>query len=293
MRVERILVATDFSAAGERAVTAGVRWAQRERAALRLLHVAPGRRLIGGLLGSRRLAIEVASAAKSALAELTAGVDPERELEISSALVTGAASREIARAAVEFDADLVVVGVRGEHEHGAPGLGGTAAKLVDRLERPLLLARNPAPPASAPVVIAGVDLGPTSRAVVGWALRAAAGGTLHVVHVYELPYAGRLAAYGFSSAALGVYSEREQADRERALAALLVPAAGAADVRIEHVVERGRAASLLAAHRARRHAGTIVVGRHRRGVRSPAGFASVCRDVAQFAPCDVLVVPPQ
>jgi universal stress protein E len=291
MRFERILVATDFSPAGERAVAAGVRWAQRERAALRLVHVAPSRRLVGGPFGSRRLATDVAIAAKAALAQVTSRVDPDRALEVSSALVSGSASRAIARAAAEFDADLVVIGARGEHEsHAGPGLGGTAAKLVDRFERALLLARSPAPD-GPPVVVAGVDLGPASRAVIGWGLHAAAGGTLHVVHVYELPYAGRLAAYGFSAAALGVYSEHEQSDRERALAALLVPAAGAADVRVERVVERGRAAALLAAHRARLHAQSIVVGRHRRGARSPAGFASVSRDVAQFAPCDVLLVP--
>jgi len=41
MKLARILVATDFSAAGQRAVRLAAIWAARRRAALRIVHVTP------------------------------------------------------------------------------------------------------------------------------------------------------------------------------------------------------------------------------------------------------------
>jgi len=49
MNVERVLVATDFSLAGDRAVQAAADWARREKAALRIVHVAPSARRLAGL----------------------------------------------------------------------------------------------------------------------------------------------------------------------------------------------------------------------------------------------------
>ena len=49
MKVERVLVATDFSAAGQRAVQTAADWARREKAALRIVHVAPSARRLAGL----------------------------------------------------------------------------------------------------------------------------------------------------------------------------------------------------------------------------------------------------
>ena len=131
MKVERVLVATDFSAAGQRAVQTAADWARREKAALRIVHVAPSARRLAGLWRtSTRDMHAVHRQAAAALGRLAEAIDPARQLDLSTGLITGPAARQIARAAVEYQADLLVVGAHGEHETttGQPGLGGTATK---------------------------------------------------------------------------------------------------------------------------------------------------------------------
>lgn len=112
MKVDRVLVATDLSAAGNRAV---------------------------------QLAVDVARREKVALSRLAGAVDPARQLELSTGVVTGPAARKIAHATSEYRADMLVIGAHGEHETttGQPGLGGTATKLVRAAPCALRLVRLP------------------------------------------------------------------------------------------------------------------------------------------------------
>jgi nucleotide-binding universal stress UspA family protein len=131
--IERVLVATDFSAAGDRAVQAAANIARREKAALRILHVAPSRRLLAGFWRSNSPALRaVHRQAAITLGRVAESIDPSHQLELSTGVVTGPASRRIARAATDYRADLLVAGAHGENElsTGQPGLGGTALKLV-------------------------------------------------------------------------------------------------------------------------------------------------------------------
>jgi len=194
MSIARILAATDFSPAGDRAVRAGVAIAHRERAALRIVHAAPPRRWVAGFWGMKDPLIDAAySQAGAALQRVASTLAEPHELDVSTGLVTGVASRAITRAAGEFRADLIVVGARGEHETAThhPGLGGTAGKLVAGTPMPLLLVRNEQA-GNPDTVLAAIDLSPSSAAVMEWARMCAASGRLHVFHAYEVPFAARL-----------------------------------------------------------------------------------------------------
>jgi nucleotide-binding universal stress UspA family protein len=292
MKVERVLVATDFSAAGQRAVQTAAEWARREDAALRIVHAAPtARRLAGLWRTSMRDVHAVHRQAADALRQVVEAIDPARRLDVSTGLVTGPAARQVARAAVDYRADLLVIGARGEHETttGQPGLGGTAIKLVGATAVPLLLARHA--PAAPPKVLAAVDLTDVSSAVLQWASRCAVGGQLHVFHAYEVPFASRLEAYGVAAGTLDVYTADENEKHDWQLTSLIASTCPGREV--HRITERGDAASRLLVHVQRLAPTVLVLGKHssRPGRPVSTAYGSVCRHAAFFSPTDVLIVP--
>jgi len=294
MKVSRILVATDVSVAGNRAVTAAAERARAASAALRIVHVAPSRRMLAGLWGSSTSAMhDVQRQAAVALRHLADSIDPARQLELSTGVVTGPATRKIISAVSDYGADLLVIGAHGEQEMtiGQPGLGGTANKLVTAASCPLWLVRKPLQDVPTDGVIAAVDLGELSVSVLQWAAWHAAGSQLHVLHAYDVPFASRLETYGFSTGTLDVYTEAEQERLDRELGTLI--AAADCDSSVERIIERGDAASRLFAQIRRLKPAVVVVGKHgvtRRRIANTK-FGSVCRYAAFFSPTDVLIVP--
>ena len=194
--IKRVLAATDFSPAGQRAVDAAAHWARQARAQLRIVHVAPPQGWLGGLWGVDSAAGETIDRhAANALKEVAAHADPQRTIELSTGVLHGAAAKSIARAARDYEADLIVVGARGERDASGEGdLGGTSTKLLASAPAPLLLVRR-ARATLAAGVIAAVDLSPRSSAVLEWGHLAAAESHLYVYHVYDIPFAARLEAF--------------------------------------------------------------------------------------------------
>jgi nucleotide-binding universal stress UspA family protein len=288
--IERVLVATDFSPAGQNAVEVGAEWARRARAQLRIIHVAPPKRWVGGLWALHSSTGHTIDwHAANALKEAAQRADPERTIELSTGVLRGAAARSIARAARDYEADLIVVGARGEHETEGGVLGGTSTKLLEAAPAPLLLIRRSRTDRAIGVV-AALDLAPRSQAVLEWAHFAAAERHLFAYHVYDVPFAARLDAYGFAASAIDVYSNQAQAEREADLAALV--ASVARDGVTTRVVERGDPGVLLGRYLESVRPSLVVVGRHVKAARStPASkVGSVSRYVANSAAADVLVV---
>lgn len=293
MDISRVLVATDFSAAGHRAVQVAADCARREAAALRILHVMPSRRQLAGFWRSSASALNHVSAqAGIALRRLAESIDPTRRLELSTGLVIGRAAGKIAAAAREYRADLLVIGAHGENETttGQPGLGGTATKLVASAPCSLWLARQP--PRSGPrTVLAAVDLGELSVPVLRWAASQAQGGTLHVIHAYEVPFASRLETYGFAPRTLDVYTGDEQERLEQRLLDVIDEADCGPNT--HRTIARGDAASMLFAQIHQVQPGLVVLGKHGETRRRTANtkFGSVCHHTAFFSPTDILIVP--
>jgi nucleotide-binding universal stress UspA family protein len=292
MDLRRILVATDFSAAGQRAVRLAAAWAARHRAALRIVHVTPPTRWLTGVWGQSRAALRgIRSQASAALAHAAQECDPARALEVSTGLLSGKASKEILKAAASFDCDLLVIGARGGGAlaDAEAGLGGTAARLLDRSERPLLLARRD-DGAVVERVLAAVDLSPLSRAVIAAARTCAQGESLQVFHAYSVPFAERLQSYGYSDETLGVYSGDEEARRTAQVAELIADDHG---LQSQCIIVRGDAARRLLEHIRASAPTLVVVGQHRRSARRPgqSSSLSVAHYVATYARSNVLVVP--
>jgi nucleotide-binding universal stress UspA family protein len=255
----------------------------------------PPRRWLTGRWGSDPETVSaVHRRAGAALKRLAETLDPSRQIELSTGLVSGAASVEIGRAARQFGADLLVIGARGEHEvrRGKSALGGTALKLLSRTAVPMVLVRVPA--AEAPrSVLAAVDLSPVSNIILTWASTlVAADGRIDVLHAFEAPFAARLNAYGIARESIELYADEEQSQRERELNTMI--AAAGATVAVQGTVERGDPIDRLFERIHQLEPNLIVLGKHtkRPDRRSSDRAGSVSRHMAFFAPANVLIVPP-
>ncbi len=294
MKLERILVATDFSAAGSHALAEATAWARRYRSALHVVHVVPPKRWFHGLFGSDDSLHEAACAhAAKSLKSITASIDTAQIPQITTGVIEGTAARAISHAALESGSDLLVIGVRGEHRQQADwlGLGGTAAKLMHAPAVPtLLVRRESATPQS--VVLAPVDLTPGSDAVLQWAFHSCQGGELHILHVYEVPFSGRLRSYGVAESAIDIYATDEHARRTRELTDLISRSNPPSSLNILPDIERVDSSAGLLEH-VRRFAGsTLVLGKHRSEAdRTAPNYNGVCDYAARFCPTNVLIVP--
>jgi nucleotide-binding universal stress UspA family protein len=107
--------------------------------------------------------------------------------------IVGDPARELVSAASALGCDLIVVGSRGLGWLTAKLLGSVSEAVVNNADRPVLVAkyridREPGPPPSPwGVMVAAVDLSPTSRLVLEAArgLSKATGSRVVVVHVSE------------------------------------------------------------------------------------------------------------
>jgi nucleotide-binding universal stress UspA family protein len=291
IKIERILVATDFSKAGQRAVDVAAEWARATASQLRLVHVTPPKRWIGAAWGLEPSVVDtIERHASTALKQTADRADPGRVIELSTAVLAGSAARSIARAARDYRADLLIVGARGERDaNGEPILGGTSAKLLATSDIPLLLVRRPHRDPVAGVV-AGVDLSPHSSAVLEWAHFAAGGRHLFAFHAYDVPFAARLEAYGLSPTAIDVYSEQARSKCDAELAALTASIARTGVT--SRAVERGEPAVLLRRYIESMTPSLVVLGKHGRGAHASRARAvgNTCRFVASSVAADVLVV---
>jgi nucleotide-binding universal stress UspA family protein len=294
MKVVRILAATDFSPAGDRAVAEAARIARQEHAELRVIHVAPPKSVLGQSWGiPEQRTRGIYRQATEALQQVAARIDPRRESAVSTGLCVGRAGRKVLEAAREFSADLLVIGARGEHDlpEQRHALGGTASRIAHATTIPLLLVRQAASDAARPLALAAVDLGAQSREIVQWAIKLARGGVAHVFHAYEPPFTRRLQAYGLARETITVYSQDEQTRRANELAALC--AFCPIETTVQPTLERGEAAAAVLQQAERLHANLVVIGKcdaTTRGARATA-YGSACRSIASFATTNVLIVP--
>jgi universal stress protein E len=289
--IERVFAATDFSPAGQRAVEMAAEWARQTHAQLRIVHVTPPKGWLSGAWGLKpSVADSIKQQATNALKQAAENADPRRAIEISTGVLSGTAARSIVRAARDYRADLLVVGARGERDsNGEQVLGGTSAKLLGIAGAPLLLVRGTRKDPVAGVV-AALDLSPRSRAVLEWADLAAADRHLHAYHVYDVPFAARLQAYGLSPSAIDVYSAQAHSQCDADLATLVASIARTGVT--SRVVERGEPALLLRRHIESFRPSLVVLGKHVRGTGSSraSSVGNVCRFIASSVSADVLVV---
>jgi universal stress protein E len=291
--LKRILVATDLSPAGQRAVMRAGQLARQWEAHLFLAHARPD----WNLFSRWRPAVadsyqDVARSSETPLRVTVADLESKFGVQARCDSRLGKASNVIASMVAELEPHLVVIGARGEHESAAshPCLGGTALKLIARVQAPLLLVRR-APEVAYSSALVAVDTADSiSRRTVLWGSGLVQAGDCHVVHAYDVPYIERMRLLGIDEAVL----ERRMRQSEEAAGLMTRELAGAAEGQAKlHIrVVRGEPVSAILAEIARISPDLVVIGK--RGPQAPAAQHGVIGGaglrVAYHAPADVLML---
>lgn len=292
--LKRILVATDLSAAGRRAVLRAGQLARQWEANLFLAHVRPDWNLFSRWRpASQDSYQDVARGCESSLRQTLAELDSRFGIHARCESRLGKASQVIAALLAELEPHLLVIGARGEHEGCAPGpsLGGTAMKLLARIETPILLVRRDSADRYASAVVA-VDMpGALSRRAVLWGSGLVGDGECTLLHAYDVPYLERMRLQEIDEA---VIQRRRQQSEDAAKAVvrdLLGAAEGHAALHARAVC--GEPVSVVLAEIGGTPADLLVIGkRESSGPRAqPAAMGGVGFRLAYHAPTDVLVLP--
>lgn len=141
----QLLVPTDGSQGGDRAVREGVAIAKRTGGTLHLLHVVET-----GTLGPDARSVlkehEQTDRGEAILAEAAETAETESLAAVERTLEYGTPSRAIRRYIDENDIDLAVLGTHGETNFSRYMLGSVSAKLVRTASIPVLWVRVPESP---------------------------------------------------------------------------------------------------------------------------------------------------
>jgi nucleotide-binding universal stress UspA family protein len=141
------------------------------------------------------------------------------------------------------------------------------------------------------MIVVGVDGSESSRDALAWALAEARlrATRVRVVSAWEItPLAYTAAGTFVPPLDTAVYESAERAAEQGLAAMLTAHAAAAAGIDVETSVREGAAASVLL--EAARDADLIVVGSRGHGSLAGLLLGSVSHQVAQHAPCPVVIV---
>ena len=294
MLFESIVIGMDFSEPAEKAATWVVS-AFARGANVTLVHVIdpPDRpRFDDGTLPAPKVietaARDHARTQLDRLSELFAESAPRTEIRI------GKPHEEIARAARDLGADLIVVGPHG----GRPGrtrfLGTTADQLVRTAPVPVLVATNP--PAGEPrQILVPVDDAPITPALLAEVRSIAEAFDAHVtlVHVWSNAVYSHVASMANITSANEAEAQKAiDEDLRNAQKEWLAEAerAGLPRERVSIVVTHGSSGDVTVALAAERHSDLIAMGRRGAGRIAPALLGSTVGTVLSGAQCPVLVM---
>jgi nucleotide-binding universal stress UspA family protein len=265
-RVNKLLVATDLSDEGDRAIAVGRSWAERFGAQLVAAHVMP-RVTRPEMLFPQTHAADVNAAfatGRAVTEQLQARVGPRDTV----LLLDGSAGEALLGAAHNLYADMIVLG--GREPSGKRVFGSVAEYILTHSRVPVLIAR---PQTHSGRIVAAID----ANDDVG----------------RTIDYAASFADPPLSAQVIVVYvpPSRDPIDAEAGLALKRVRRRlpDATEVRLEY----GEPASAIVAVAERTQAELIIIGTHGRKGLSRLVIGSVASTVARRASCSVLVVPLQ
>jgi nucleotide-binding universal stress UspA family protein len=292
--LNRILAATDFSAAGRRAVTRAALLAQRHEADLHLLHATPDWKLFSRWTSARQQHYAAVNQhAQRALRDEVNRILSAYGVHAHGEIQRGRASEAINRAVASHQPDLVVLGARGEHEPRiAPAaLGGTALKILLRADRPLLLVREDRALPYRTSIAAVHAPSEVAKRLILWGSALVPGGDCHVVHAFDAPYCERLRLSGIDTASMDACVQNTEAIARQGFDKLLLSAAPGAHIHL-HLV-RGNPLGVLVTESARHAPQLVTIGRHDNdtGDANRHSGGTLGLRMSYHTPVDVLVVP--
>jgi len=290
---QTILVATDLSAPARHAVARAFHLAAGSGGELCILYAMELDAIdsLREMLGDDLLSVKAAlnGDARTRLDQLTGDAAINRGVAARTRIAAGNPLATIADEADALDADLLVLGARGESFLRHAMLGSTAARLLRKSSRrPVLVVKQP-PHEDYRSVLVAVDFSPVSIQAIRTARRLAPAADLVLLHAFELPYEGKLALAGVDAEVIRRHVTTEAEICRRRLRELAA-AAGLAPVDYSGRVMHGDPAQQIAALEQEYDCDLIVVGKHGSHIAEELLLGSVTKHVLAEAQGDVLVI---
>ena len=277
--LKRILVATDLTPRGYRALRRGIQLALGSGADLRLIYVSsedlPEQlKLAQEKYVREELATHAARAREQGIPTVTTGV---RE---------GRTSEQIVHDAIDDAADLIVVGPHRPSSFAQDLLGTTAGKILRACQCPVLVARGEDGGGYDSVMVA-VDFSPASRRALRIALE-----WFSTAHITVLSAYGKVRGKAESRNDLNGETRRLAVQGLLAeVTAEIAPLEGAPRA-VEPLAIYGWPEDAIDDFIATREPGLVVIGTHGQTGSDRTVFGSVAEWVMGSATCDVLLIPP-
>ncbi len=292
MSLNQLLVATDLSSSSLHAVDRGFFIASKGGAKYAVLHalgldaLAPLRDYLGG--DASAVSQRISDAVHVELTRILE--DPLRNLGVSAhlELVAATAARAVPDYADAIDADLILVGAHGKGFLQRFLIGSTVSRLLRTSKRPVLVVKEPCRAPYRRILVA-MDFSLASVRAIQLAKEVGADADLILLHVFDVPFEGKLQIAGVSDDVIHRY--RIEA-RERALKQLH-NTAKMAEVSVkdyEALVRHGDANRQILTEEEVLDCDLIVMGKHGTNVTEEFLLGSVTKQVLAESRSDVLVV---
>ena len=292
-KIQRILVATDFSPRADRAVRRAALLAAEHEAELYLLYVLPAFPLevFKRLIAETPLETEqrLYNRAKLAL-QNRAEILGANGIRVNHHVAIGRAHIEINRYAERHHADLIVMGDQGETFAQELFLGTTASKTLRTGHYPLLIVKQE-PKGKYEHVLVPVDFSQNSLNALEVALKVTAQTPIHVLHAVEMPFGQKMKQAGFNAERVDLYRNKMLSHAREGMEKIVIDYAHG-ETRVTSIIEYGHAPEMIREKTQSLDIDLVVIGKRGQTELDEALFGSVTKHVLYETPCDVLVVNP-
>ena len=264
--MKRLLAATDLSAPSRHAVDRAYRLAAELGCPLTLAHaVAPG--MFDGL--QALLGSDAPSLDQSLIADVQARLallnnDPRHThgVRADCTVLAGRPIDAIAQHADETNAELLILGARGEGFLRQLTLGSTASRLLRKTHHPVLVVKQ-APHESYRRALVCIDFSPVSLAALRLVRQLAPAAALVLLHAVEIPFEGKMQYANVDPAIIQQYRIQAQLDGLQKLRKL-ARSEGLANDAAQLLALHGDASRLIIEQEQEQDCDLVVVGK--RGV---------------------------
>ena len=289
---KQLLAATDFSEHSLHAVDRGFLIAKTSGARYTIMHVLESDKLaeLREWLGEEAAPVSesILQDARDSLAGIFAYPVRNHGASAILQLEQGLAGSAIPRHAEAIGADLILLGAHGKGFLRQFLLGSTTSHLMRKSKVPVLAVKNEADAPYRRVLIA-TDFSKGSALAIDAARRIAPDAEILLVHIFDVPFEGKLRHAGVDEGKIGAYRINA---RERALQQLRNQAAAAglsvSDYRA--TVLHGNPAEQILLQEEASGCDLIVLGKHGTHITEELLMGSVTKRVLAESRCDILVV---
>jgi nucleotide-binding universal stress UspA family protein len=288
--IRRIVAATDFSENAGYALSRAALIAEEHGAELSLAHILNASTLHAmKTVFSEQPSVErdLLSASQHALVEMAAEAAARRGISVTTTVRVGSVLEELLAEA--RSADLLALGAHGLNRVVDRILGTTAERIIGKCPTPILVTRRLVSSAYERLLVP-VDLSTNCVPILQAARRMGPRASIHVLHVYDLPFEGKLWLAGVAKETIEKHRDDARVRSLKQIHALID--AHLSDRRISVSVERGGAAFSILENASRLDADLVVIGKRSNSAIADFFLGSVTRHVLSDVDCDVLVMPP-